>query len=393
MARKILLVSRSVPPGASGSSVIIGNLARQFTRDEMVVVGAWFMESPPVEWRAEWPKLIYATINPPDGWRGLRFIRWAQFPWLLVRAWWALVMNRCDVILGVYPDEIYLFAAYVLSVITGKPLYLYFHNTYLEHARGNIMAGWLQPRAFKRARHMFVMSKAMQALYRRYYPDIVCTPLVHSYNENPPEMSSLPSTETVGSPLRIVLSGSVNASNEGAVEHMAGAIRALPDTELWIYSKTNTGYLKRMGVDVDSPQFHLTTVSRDTLIEELQKADILFLPHGFGERESQEEIETIFPTRTIEYLIAGRPILAHAPDKCFISDFLREHDCALLVTEPSAEAVQAAIEQLKNDAALRRRLVQNAVRAAQQFYAPVVAAHLRGVIQESDLVVASEVST
>jgi len=188
----------------------------------------------------------------------------------------------------------------------------------------------------------------------------------------------------------LALSGGVNASNEGAVEHIAAAVKALPDVELWIYTRTNEQYLKRLGVEGDA--FHLTTVSRDHLIAELQKADILFLPHGFSERESTEEIETIFPTRTIEYLIAGRPILAHVPEKCFIGDFLREHGCALTVTDPNPEALQQAIMQLKTDAALRQQLVQNAVRAAKQFYAPVVAQHLRDVLQTSRVKLASEIT-
>ena len=387
---KIFLVSRSIPPGVSGSSVIIGNLARQFSRDEMLVMGAWFVNSPPVEWEANWPRLIYASINPPDGWRAMRLIRWGQFPWLLLRGLFACLWNRCDIILGVYPDEVYLFAAYLVSLLTGKPLYLYFHNTYLEHPRNNIMAGWLQPRLFKHAQHMFVMSKAMQTLYRKYYPDLVCTPLVHTYNEPPPEAANLPSPAGVGIPLRIALSGSVNASNDGAVGHMASAIKSLPDTELWIYSKTNPHYLSTVGVD--GSQFHLTTVSRDTLIAELQKADILFLPHGFSDRKSLEEIETIFPTRTIEYLIAGRPILAHMPERCFIADFLREHHCALVITDPDIEALKAGIVRLQTDVALRQQLVQNAIGAARQFYAPVVAGHLREKLQPSDVKVVSGVT-
>jgi len=251
------------------------------------------------------------------------------------------------------------------------------------------MAGWLQPRVFKHARHVFVMSKAMQKLYQRYYPDLVCSPLTHSFNETPPDLQNLPSPTSVGKPLRLALSGGVNASNEVAVEHMAAAVKSLSDVELTIYTRTNEGYLKRLGVEGDA--FHLATVSRDHLIAELQKADILFLPHGFSERESAEEIETIFPTRTIEYLIAGRPILAHVPENCFIGDFLREHDCALIVTDPNPAALQEAILRLKTDAALRGQLVGNAVRAARQFHAPVVAQQLRDVLQSNRVKLASEV--
>jgi glycosyltransferase involved in cell wall biosynthesis len=387
---KILLISRSVPPGVSGSSVIIGNLAQQFNPDEMVIVGSWFANSPIVEWQANWPKIIYATITPPDGWRGGRMLRWAQFPWLLLRIWWVCLWQHPDIILGVYPDEIYLFAAYLISLITGKPLYLYFHNTYLEHRRANMLAQWLQPRVFKHARHVFVMSKAMQKLYHSYYPGLVCTPLTHSFNETPPDLGMSPSPDTIGKPLRVALSGGVNASNEGAVEHIAAAVKSLSDVELWIYTRTNEAYLKQLGMDGD--QFHLTTMSRDDLIIELQKADILFLPHGFSKRESAEEIETIFPTRTIEYLIAGRPILAHVPEQCFIGDFLRENECALIVTDPNPEILKQAVTHLGTDMALRQRLVQNAMLAARQFYAPVVAQHLRDVIQTNRVKLASEIT-
>ncbi|MBI5667999.1 MAG: glycosyltransferase [Chloroflexi bacterium] len=383
---KILYLSRSVPPGASGSSVITANLARQFTPGEMVIIGAYFVGSPPVEWQPEWPRLIHATIHPPDGWRGGRWLRWLQWPWLVLLGLWVCLRQQCQVILGTYPDEVYLLAAYVISLLTGRPLLLYFHNTYLEQPRGNIMAGWLQPRVFKRARHMFVMSRAMQDLYRRYYPDLSCTPLVHSFNEPLPNSQALPATDTVQHPLRLALSGSVNASNEGAVAHLAQALAALPDTELWLYSRTNPAYLRQLGID--GPRFRLTTVSRDHLIQELQQADILFLPHGFSDRESVEEIETVFPSRTIEYLISGRPILAHVPEKCYIADFLREHQCALLVTQP--EALVEAINRLRSDRGLRRQLVANALRAAHQFHGPVVASHLRNVIQSSEVTLAAK---
>lgn len=387
---KILFISRSVPPGASGSSVITANLAQQFTPEEMVVIGAYYVGSPPVEWRAGWPRLIYATVHPPDNLRGGRWLRWGQLPWLLLRGLWVCLYQHCEIILGTYPDEIYLLAAYVISLLTGRPLFLYFHNTYLEHPRGNIMAGWLQPRVFRHAQHMFVMSRAMQELYRRYYPGLVCTPLVHSFNEPLPDPKTLPSTAEVQNPLRLVLSGSVNASNEGAVAHMAQAIAALTDTQLRIYSRTNPAYLKQLGIQ--GSQFSLTTVSRDSLIQELQQADILFLPHGFSDRESIEEIETVFPTRTIEYLIAGRPILAHVPEKCYIADFLREHQCALIVTDPGVEHLVEAINRLKTDSGLRQQLVQNALRAANQFHGPVVAGHLRSVIQASSVKVAAKLS-
>jgi len=96
---------------------------------------------------------------------------------------------------------------------------------------------------------------------------------------------------------------------------------------------------------------------------------------------AQEEIKTIFPTKTIEYLISGRPILAHLPADCFLAEFLRSHDCALIVDEPSLEALKRALAILRQDEALRSKLVCNAMQAAKQFEAHEVARQMRDTIQ------------
>ena len=62
-------------------------------------------------------------------------------------------------------------------------------------------------------------------------------------------------------------------------------------------------------------------VPRPELLRRLSEADILFLLHGFTGSFSPEEYQTIFPTKTIEYLISGRPILAHTSPGCFLTRF------------------------------------------------------------------------
>ena len=106
---------------------------------------------------------------------------------------------------------------------------------------------------------------------------------------------------------------------------------------------------------------------------------IVLLPHSFVyPARAKDDFLTIFPTKTIEYLISGRPILAHTPADCFLTHFLRENDCALVVEQPDVDALTAAIERLRSDASLRRRLVSNALKAAAQFQACRVAREFRG---------------
>ena len=376
---KTLLLSWSIPPAPSGSGIIVGNLARQFRSKEMVVLGAYYLGAPPVQWDDRWPKLRYATVQPPSGFRGARWLRWAQWPWLLLRAWWILTTERCEAILVVYPDDRYLLAGYVLARLARKPLYGYFHNTYMEQRKNSRLAQWLQPRVFALARHLFVLSAAMEALYREGYPALSCSSLVHSFNEPLPEPNGV-TPPSVHWPTRLTLFGNINASNAEAVTRIAKLVQTMSDVHLTLLSGTERSYLRKLGFDGE--RVSMETVSRDVLLKRLRQSDIVLLPHGFDSSMAMEEIATIFPTRTIEALISQRPILAHLPANCFLCSFLRAHAAALIVDKPDIAALREAVECLRRDSELRVTLVRQALTAAKQFEAPVVAAHLREVMRE-----------
>jgi glycosyltransferase involved in cell wall biosynthesis len=199
------------------------------------------------------------------------------------------------------------------------------------------------------------------------------TPLVHAFNEPIPVCDVLP---PVGSPLRLAFCGNVNLSCEDAATRFGQAIAACNDVVVRIYSGTNPDYLRQIGLL--PPGVSCEKLSRDEIPSRLSKADILLLPHGFSDPGcAPEEFLTIFPTKTIEYLISGRPILAHSPAESYLTRFLIEHDCALVVDRPDVGALRAAIERLRNDGELRLRLVRNALLAARFFRGPRVAAELR----------------
>lgn len=88
----------------------------------------------------------------------------------------------------------------------------------------------------------------------------------------------------------------------------------------------------------------------------------------------------MFPTKTIEYLFSGRPILAHTPPGCFLTEFLRAHACALVIDRADPEVVMEGVSRIVNDDELRASLVRNALVTAGMFRAEEVASHLRHVL-------------
>jgi len=374
MSERILLLSWTVPPETSGSAVVVGNLAKQFTRDEMILTGERPVGRPGVAWRADWPRLVYSMMGWPPGQRGARWWRWLQLPWLVLRCLWLVWKYRCTAVLVVFPREEFLLVGYLAAAWSRAKLFPYFHNTYVENRRGLSLnfARWLQARVFTKASHVFVMSEGMVQLYRERYPQLRCSALPHSFNEALPDFAPPPEPRF---PLRFVICGNINESCRDATVRVCQAIAQLDGAALTFLSGTATAFLQRLGVLRAGVRHE--TVSRDQVVQRLREGDVVVLAHGLDGGMSAEEYRTIFPTRTIEYLICGRPILAHAPAECYLSRFLTEHDCALLVTEPSVAALRAAIERLRADPALRDRLVRNALRAAEMFQAPRVADLLR----------------
>src|SRR5262249_5906416 len=112
---RILLVSWGLPPSVTGSSVIVENLSRQFSPAEMVLAGeAWngiesYQRDPGLprmhllgkEWT--WPR---------RGRRYVHWVRWGTLPKVARRVASIARNERCDAIVGVFPNEFYLYAAY-----------------------------------------------------------------------------------------------------------------------------------------------------------------------------------------------------------------------------------------------------------------------------------------
>lgn len=374
---KILYMSRGVPPGLTGVSTVTRNLVQQFARDEMVLLGYYELGRPPCQWNKHWPRIAYAGVFPVNM-RGERWARLLQFPLLIFVALCVLVFERCKVIMVTYPDQYFLLAAYIVSCLTGCPLYTYFHNTFLENHPDSILARWLQPRVFRHARHVFVMSEGMARLYREKYPQLSCSPLRHTFNREIPSFDALPELHT---PLRLVFMGNVNPSCSDALGRVAKVVARSDNMNLTLLTATAQHILSRNGLHGDN--ITVLTPSNEELPERLRDGDILILPHGFNSTFSQEELLTIFPTKTIDYLLSLRPILAFVLPNSFIADFLRENGCALVVDEPTDEALLQGIDRLCHDISLREQLVRNALKTAEQFHASVVAGHLRRVVNLS----------
>jgi glycosyltransferase involved in cell wall biosynthesis len=381
---RILMMTAVVPPVPLADAFVVKGLVSQFDADEVVLAAERWPANPAEQTEAPSGHRVHFISRRLD-WpkRGRKYFEWLK--WLTVpRSTWRLIKlakaGKCTAIFTHFPDEQFLCSAYLASRWLALPLFPFFHNTYRENRQGiaYCLATWLQLRVFRAAPVVFVMSEGMQNELQQLYPEQRFLPLVHTFEGEVPQFEPLPPVD----PAKVQLGylGSVNETNLDALRRLRTVVGDLPNTSLNIYSGSPGWFLEKqrlLGSRVRHEQ-----PSDEVLQMKLRENDILLLPHGLRGGLSPIEYLTIFPTRTIPYLLSGRPILAHSPQDSFLTQWLRRHDCAEIVDVPDEAALRAAIARLCDDTPRRDQLVRNALKAARQFHAPRVVDALKRTINE-----------
>ena len=384
MKNKILYISKSIYPLEGGSVIITEKLAEQFTADEMVVLGGRKLFNPTINRKNGIAKFYTQLGDVNYKGRGDRFfvpIRYLLFPFLLFRIYRILKKEKCTYILATFPDIYFCYASYLIAKWTKTPFSTYFHNTYLENRpnghRGFFAKKW-QPKIFNLSEKIFVMSKGMEQFYaKKYGSEYNFVPLEHTFTEWPIYKSNIPSFDE--EKIKLVMIGNINSSNAEATIRLLNTLKNDNRYEIYMYTSVPKLLLKSRGIDIDAIN-HMGYISDSDLIEELRKYHIGVITHGFSGGYSDIEYETIFPTRTIPFLLSGIPIFVHSPKKSFLSEFIIDNKCAELVTDKDSKKILDSIDKIVSDLKIREELAKNCKLTADQFYGPMVAKKLNSTL-------------
>lgn len=375
MEGKLMIVSWTLYPWTSGSSIIVNNIASQFGKEELVLFG----EKEPIRSAKDWPKdfpnLYHTDPNLRIKNRGQRHLRWFKFNTLVKEICRVAKQEKVSKILCIFPDDFYLYAAYRASKKLNIPLYTWFHNTYLDNYSGyrKQFAKWFQPKVFQYAKKTFVMSDGMLDYYKKQYPDNKFETLVHGF---PLPEVNFQAFQINKDKVRFVFTGSLNSSCEDATIRLMSTILKNPRYEVHVYTGNPIENFTRHGLDGKNFFYH-GFIQLNDLYEKLSEYDIMLLPHGFDGDRTDIEFKTIFPTRTIPLLTSNRPILAHSPKGVFLTRFLEENECAAIVDTKDTKAIELAIEKIIDDKEWRNALVKAGLKTAQHFSVVNIANKIR----------------
>ncbi|MCX5815359.1 MAG: hypothetical protein NTX75_03840 [Proteobacteria bacterium] len=320
------------------------------------------------------PCKYYHTRYPiieGKGWRHIRsiFRELLVIPMIVWKGIQIVRKEKIDLLFAVTDREMEI-AALFIHWATRKPLYIYMPDLYFVRSRK--APGWTtllqritEPILVRVAKSIFVCSKPTceyyQLKYGRHTELIQHSTDFSAYSPEPP-CSKKPQEY-----FNIVFTGEASAAQLDAILNMVKVVNEFPDLKVkfTVYSNNSPKYLKEFGINGPNVECKQATRKEIPLIQ--QSADILFLPLAF-EWDCPEIIRTASPSKLPEYLVAGRPILVHAPGYSYVAVYGREEGFALVVDRPDIELLRQAILQLKTDGVLCERIVANALRVAKQHH-------------------------
>jgi len=364
----VLVVSHSYPPVASGSSVVIRNLLHGFAPASYTVATCGTQQQRAAI--AENSQARVKRIVPANPGPARLNLYWLDLlgPLLIRRLKSLCRQSEPSVILAVYPEFHFFQAACRVADSLDIPLVAYLHDTLTEAlSRGRLRnrAKKLEARVFDRAARVLVMSEGMSDLYRHKH-NHEFQPLVHAYLE-PITNEPAESTST-----QAFWSGAIYAINVNAVRRVSASLERT-GRQFHLTTKVPRSTLARLGISGDHISTHFYA-GRAAYLAAMQQQGVLILAIDFPDESPvhEDELATIFPTKTPEYLASGRPIVVHCPQHYFLAKYFQDRDAGIVVSDRDPAALDEAFTALKDNPARARELGVNALRSAKEFaYGPV----------------------
>ena len=368
-APMLTVVTASFPPQVSGSAILLANLLSNYTGKVRAVAGYDYYSKSDLGFLPPCPTRYLALPRIlPRVYEGLR-VRFAKMLCYSIQGSIRRVLAGLGthIVLGVFPYDIYLVATFLAARKLHLPFYAYMHDLWMENmpdgtAAARFAEKW-EPVILRKSTRVLCMTETMQKYYEKKY-GIHTDLLPHSIPEQDYQRAPAGIRPPRMSKPTVLFVGSVSSQmNLDALKVLASASELLPPGyELLYCTSTDLATLKRLGIH--SSRLQAKYVSRVEVQRLQSEAHVLVAPLSH-KNCSIDEVRTVFSTKLLEYLVAGRPIVAFAPEGSYHAESARKNGWGYVVTEDSPAALAAAIERVTTDENLAGGLVRAALQEAR----------------------------
>ena len=360
---RCLVVSRTSPFTKSGSGIVAKNFMDFFSKNEMI-----FLCERNNQIKENHSQVHYVNPYIIDISRGKRFIRWQRWFFLksLINKINFLVSEeKCQSIVCFYPDEFYLIASSIVAKKNSIPIYPYFHNLYYENKNGlsAIIAKIVQKKLFNQAPWVYLISEGLLSEISHKYPNNIFKILLHTADIKDKLLEDKIVKKDI---TQISFLGNVNNSNKDALSFFVNTLDEFEGIRINLITSQPKHILKKEKL-LKHNVIVKANLSDEEVIIELESSDILILPHGYSGPLSNSEYKSAFPTKTINYLQSGTPIIALIPENSYLNNFLSKNQCAFCITNKNKQAIFSAIKDIKTNNKKVYRIRKNAIKTVGIF--------------------------
>lgn len=270
------------------------------------------------------------------GWLPRRVSRILAFPLLVMYGLWRIWRYRPDCILTLYFDSLWILSSYLLSKLTGTPVVYYVHDPYLEYAsfRGGFnarLAAWLEPRSLRHATVLVLYDSLRKHYHQRY--GIEATVVRHLAGRTA-EVAGDDGATAAGAKRVIGFAGAIYDNNRRLLKQLIAECGADDRFEIRIWSNAAPDVLEEIGANRPGVTVSFESVY-DRLLEALGKCDLMYLPLAFGNTPTlpEDSLRYVLPTKAVDYLLVGKPILVHCPSDFEMATFFEKFRAGHCLTD------------------------------------------------------------
>ena len=285
-----------------------------------------------------------------------------------LRAILVIRRQRVEALVTIVQGRYYLAAA-IASWVTATPHVTLAHDNFAStNASSSVLLTRVLRRLtatiLRRAAHIYAVSPEMQRLVFREYG--MESELQMPSTAGPARQAEAPAQVTsLGGPV-ILFAGTIGYTVIDCLDLLVNMITTgqlkdygMSEAKLHLCTTMTDAEMRKRGWDRPGIVAR-GWVPQSELPGELSSADILFLPYSFLE-SSRAAVETAFPSKTADYLAAGKPVLVFGPRNCSLVRYASEQGFAEIVDEFSPAALARSIQKIAFSLSYRERLATRAL--------------------------------
>jgi glycosyltransferase involved in cell wall biosynthesis len=286
-----------------------------------------------------------------------------------------LKAENCDVLVAGTGNLIDLPAACIAAALKGIAFYPYLFDDFAYQWADPIyrdMTSRFETVLFKNASGVIVPNEFLKHEVRQRH-DVDAAIVRNCCERSHLESKTIRKMENLSGQFHIAYTGAVYHVNFGAFRNLIAALKSprLAQVYLHMYTAQPADFLKSEGI-CGQQVIQNRHLPPNKVTQAQHSADILFIPFSFN-CSVPEIVKTSAPGKFGDYLASGTPILAHLPGDSFVSWYLKEYDCGIVVDQDDPDFLADAILTLIEDPSLRLKLSENAKKRAQIDFNPELA--------------------